>query len=176
MNIKPAHLKKDSNPFRQKQNEQNKKEMKEQFKSVDLSKPQYFHLRNELVYHLLIANLEKLSLNVHLKEIDSFALVSLANTIDLLSEVERDLQKYGTTTIGKDKDGMKKVIASPLVSMRNTTLSTLNQQLKQLQLDPQTRQLLTSSVLNDVNMFEFDVDSLEEDKDIQALILKAIGK
>jgi phage terminase small subunit len=176
MNIKPAHLKQDSNPFRQKQNEQNKKEMKEQFKSVDLSKPQYFHLRNELVYHLLLVNLEKLSLNVHLKEIDTFALVSLANTIDLLSEVERDLQQYGTTTIGKDKDGMKKLIASPLVPMRNTTLSTLNQQLKQLQLDPQSRQLLTSSVLNDVNMFEFDLDSLEEDKDIQALILKAIGK
>ncbi len=175
MNIKPAHLKQDSNPFRQKQNEQNKKEMKEQFRSVDLSRPQYFHLRNELVYHLLIANLEKLSLNVHLKEIDTFALVSIANTIDLVSEVERDLQQYGTTTIGKDKDGTPKVIVSPLVAVRNTTLNTLQSQLKNLQLDPQSRQLLTSSVLNDVNMFEFDFDSIEEDEDIQDIIAKAIA-
>lgn len=175
MNIKPSHLKKDSNPFRQKQNEQKKQEMKIQFQAVDLSKPQYFHLRNELVYNLLLANLEKLSLNVHLKEIDTFALVSIGNTMDLLSEVERDLQEHGTTTIGKDNQGMRKVVVSPLVAVRNTTLKVLNQQLKNLQLDPASRQLLTSSILNDVNMFDFDIDSIEEDEDIQAIISKAIG-
>lgn len=175
MNIKPSHLKKDSNPFRQKQNEQKKQEMKNQFQAVDLSKPQYFHLRNELVYHLLLANLEKLSLNVHLKEIDTFALVSIANTIDLLSEVERDLQEHGTTTIGKDNQGMKKVVVSPLVAVRNTTLNTLNQQLKNLQLDPASRQLLTSSILNDVNMFDFDIDSIKEEEGIQSIIAKAVS-
>jgi phage terminase small subunit len=175
MNIKPSHLKKDSNPFRQKQNEQQKEKMKEQFKAVDLSRPQYFHLRNELIYHLLIANLEKLSLNIHLKEIDTFALVSIANTIDLLSEIERDLQETGTTTIGKDNQGNQKVVASPLVPMRNTTLNTLNQQLKNLQLDPASRQLLTSSVLNDVNMFEIDFDSIDNDEDIQSILSKAIS-
>jgi len=175
MNIKPAFMKQDSNPFRQKQNEQQKEKMKEQFKSVDLSAPKHFHLRNELVYYLLVSNLEKLSLNIHLKEIDIFALVSIANTIDLLSEIESELQEHGTTTIGKDNTGTKKVIASPLVPMRNTTLNTLNQQLKNLQLDPASRQLLTNSVLNDVNMFEADFDAIENDDDIQNLIARAIG-
>ncbi len=175
MNIKPSHLKKDSNPFRQKQNEQQKEKMKEQFKAVDLSPPKHFHLRNELVYHLLVANLEKLSLNIHLKEIDTFSLVSIANTIDLLSEIERDLQETGTTTIGKDNQGNTKVIASPLVPMRNTTQRTLAQQLKELQLDPASRQLLTDSVLNDVNMFETDFDSIEDDEDIQNIIARAVG-
>ncbi|MFJ7678273.1 P27 family phage terminase small subunit [Peribacillus sp. NPDC097198] len=175
MNIKPSHLKHDSNPFRQKQNEQKKQEIKEQFKKVDLSRPLYFHLRNELVYHLLIENLEKLSLNIHLKDIDTFALVSIANSIDLLSDVERDLQQYGTTTIGKDNQGTKKVVVSPLIAVRNTTLNTLNQQLKNLQLDPTSRQLLSNSILNDVNMFEADFDAIEGDEDIQRIIAKAVG-
>ncbi|WP_057912762.1 P27 family phage terminase small subunit [Peribacillus muralis] len=175
MNIKPSHLKKDSNPFRQKQNKQQKEKMKEQFKAVDLSPPKHFQLRSELVYQILLANLEKLSLNVHLKEIDTYSLVSLSNTIDLLSEIERDLQENGTTTIGKDNTGMKKVIVSPLVTVRNTTQRGLSQQLKDLQLDPASRQLLTSSVLNDVNMFEMDFDSIEEDEDIQSIIAKAVS-
>ncbi|NEY98804.1 hypothetical protein G4D62_05750 [Bacillus shackletonii] len=102
-------------------------------------------------------------------------MVSIANTIDLLSEIERDFQGNGTTTIGKDNQGNKKIIASPLVPMGNTTLNTSNQQLKNLQLDPSSRLMLTSSVLNDVNMFETDFDSIEDDEDIQSIIAKAVG-
>lgn len=169
MNIKPSHLKKDSNPFRQKQNEREKQSMKNQFVSTSLMDvPEQFHLRNKAVYQCLVGNLERLGLAIHLKGIDTYSLVSIANTIDLLSEVERDLQKYGTAQKIVTRENFEKFIPTPYVQMRSQTINLLQSQLKQLQLDPQSRQLLTNAVLNDVSMIQ---EGIDEDDDLFNTIL-----
>lgn len=173
MNIKPAHLKNDSNKYRQRKNEQEKIEMKENFESVNLKEvPEHYFVRNRVVYEILVSNLEKLGLSMHLKEIDTHSLVSISNTIDLINEIERDLKQYGTAQVIMTREGYTKHIPTPYAQMRSTNINLLQSQLKQLQLDPQSRQLLTSAVLNDVNM----IDSwVEDDNDLVNSILERIG-
>ncbi|MDQ0861604.1 P27 family phage terminase small subunit [Bacillus sp. V2I10] len=137
--------------------------MKQQFSSSNLSNlPDHIFLRNEKVYAALVSNLKDLGLGFHLKDIDIFSLAAAANTIDLLNEIEIGLVKHGAVQTIMTREGFEKVVASPYVQMRSTQLNLLQSQLKSLQLDPASRQLLTQSVLNDVNMIDDEIDEGDE--------------
>lgn len=162
MNRKLPHLRKDSNPYRQKRNDNQKYEMKNQFVKSDLMNiPEHAHLRNVKVYESLVNNLKNLGLGFHLKELDIISLVSIANTIDLINEIEYNIQKHGTYQVIDTRDGGKKISEIPFVRMRTTNINLLQSQLKDLQLDPANRALLTESVLGDASMIVGEEESDE---------------
>lgn len=164
MNVKPAHLKKDSNPHRQKKNESDKLEMKETFKKSDLMNiPKGTEILNKDIYESLVANLEKFGLSYHLKELDVSSLVEVANTMAVISDSVRNIKEIGNFQKIVTREGHEKWVATPFAQTRSTHLNNLQAQLKQLQLDPQSRQLLQDSVLNDVNMFVDDDDDDSSD-------------
>lgn len=173
MNIKPAHLRKDSNPYRQKKNAKEKHQMKENFTKSDLINiPEGTEVLNEKIYFSLVENLDELGLGLHLKKIDVTTLVAVANTMEIIADAERNMKKIGNFQKIVTREGYEKWVATPFAQMRSTNLNLLQSQLKQLQLDPQSRQLLQESVLNDINMVD---DSIDENDDLMNSILERIG-
>lgn len=173
MNIKPAHLKKDSNPYRQKKNEEEKHQMKGNFTKSDLMNiPEGTEVLNEKIYISLVENLDELGLGLHLKKIDVPTLIAVANTMEIIADAERNMKKIGNFQKIVTREGHEKWVATPFAQMRSTNLNLLQSQLKQLQLDPQSRQLLQEAVLNDVNMVD---DSIDENDDLMNTILERIG-
>lgn len=163
MNRKAPHLRKDSNAYRQKKNEEAKQSMKDNFVPNDLMNiPSYAFVRNEEIYKSLIQNLTELGIGIHLKSIDIYSLIELANTIDLLIEIGKELKEYGISQVSTSRDGSSRVVASPHVQMRNTTLNQLQTQMKNLQLTPEARQLLTESILQNADMATFSDDEDDE--------------
>lgn len=172
MNRKSPHLKKDNHPYRQKKNEEAKKAMKDNFVPNDLMNvPNHAFIRDKKIYKILIQNLTDLGIGIHLKSIDIYGLVELANTIDLLMEIEKELKEYGISQVITTREGGKKIVASPHIQMRSTTLNQLQTQLKNLQLTPEARQLLTESVLNDADMAHL---STEDDDELIKRIMERI--
>ena len=172
MNKKAPHLRKDSNTYRQKKNEDAKQSMKDNFVPNDLMNiPSYAYIRNPEIYKNLVQNLTELGLGIHLKSIDIYSLLELANTIDLLMEIEKELKEHGISQVSISRDGSSRIVASPHIQMRNTTLNQLQTQLKNLQLTPEARQLLTESVLNDADMAHL---STEDDDELIKSIMERI--
>lgn len=171
MNRKAPHLRNDSNPYRQQKNEVAKQAMKENFAPNDLMNvPKHVFIRNISIYESLVRNLDDLGLSLHLKSFDIHSLAGLANTLDLLMEIERELQKYGISQVITTREGASKIVPSPYIQMRNTTLNQYHSQLKALQLTPEARQMLSENVLNDADMATITV---EED---DALINKILER
>lgn len=172
MNRKAPHLKKDTNVYRQNKNEESKQSMKENFIPNDLMNiPAHAFIRNEAIYKNLVQNLTELGLGIHLKSIDIYSLLELANTIDLLMEIEKELKEHGISQVSISRDGSSRIVASPHIQMRNTTLNQLQTQLKNLQLTPEARQLLTENILQDASMAHL---SAEDDDELIKNIMERI--
>lgn len=173
MNLKPAHMKNDSNKYRQKKNEEQKIQMKKQFTKVDLMNiPSDVVLVNENIYKSLVENLEELGLGVHLKNIDIRSLVALANSYHTLNEIEKSLKKYGTYQVVETRDKYTKIVSTPFLQQKNTLINSIQTQMQRLQLDPQSRQLLSEAILNDINMVD---DSFDENDDLFQTIIKRMN-
>ena len=163
MNIKPPHLKNDSNPFRQRKNEEQKQQMKDTFSQEDLMDiPKGIELLNETIYESLVRNLDDLGLGVHLKKLDVPSLVAISNTMEIISDCERNIKDIGNFQKIVTREGHEKWVATPFAQTRSSNMSQLQSQLKQLQLDPQGGQLLKDAVLNDVNMLSDEIDEDDE--------------
>ncbi|KAB2489978.1 P27 family phage terminase small subunit [Priestia endophytica] len=150
----------DSNVTRAKQKEEAAKEFKDALPKFNLNEiPSSLFLRNEEIYKLIIEQFSKLGVT-HLIEIDKFALVSLANTFDLLNEAEKVISRDGLQQVLITREGATKIIPNPMISQRNTLLNTLNTQLKNLQLDPTSRRELIGKVSNELSNLE--INELDE--------------
>lgn len=141
----------DSNVTRARKKQEQTEEFKKALPQTDFSEvPKGFFLRNESIYKILIKELEKLGAT-HLVGVDKFGLVSIANTFDLLNESEKIIAQDGMQQRLETREGAIKTIPNPMLQQRNTLLNTLNNQLKNLQLDPASRRELIEVVSNDIS-------------------------
>ncbi|WDM33688.1 P27 family phage terminase small subunit [Priestia megaterium] len=141
----------DSNVTRAKQKEEKAVEFKNALPQSNLNDiPTALFLRNEEIYKLIVEELTVLGA-FHLVGIDKFTLISLTNTFDLLNEAEKIIAKDGLQQILLTREGATKIIPNPMLQQRNTLITTLSNQLKNLQLDPSSRQALIETVSNDIN-------------------------
>lgn len=167
MNKKIVGTHNDSNVTRAKLKQEQSEEFKKNLPQTDFSEiPSGFFLRNELIYKLLIKELEKLGAT-HLVGIDKFSLVSIANTFDLLNESEKIIAQDGMQQRLETREGAIKTIPNPMLQQRNTLLNTLNTQLKNLQLDPSNRRELIEVVSNDISNIRLN----EDDENLINLLL-----
>jgi len=158
MNKKMPGLHKDSNVTRAKRKQEEAEEFKKNLPQTDFNEiPQGLFLRNELMYKVLVKELEKLGVH-HLAGIDKFSLVQVANTFDLLNEAEKIIARDGMTQELMTREGAVKVIPNQMLQQRNTLLNTLNSQLRNLQLDPASRRELIEVVSNDISNMKLDDD------------------
>lgn len=158
MNKKVPGFHKDSNVTRMKRKQEQAAEFKKNLPETDFNEiPHGLFLRNELMYKVLVKELEKLGVH-HLAGIDKFSLVQVANTFDLLNEAEKIIDRDGMQQELMTREGAVKVIPNPMLQQRNTLLNTLNSQLKNLQLDPASRHELIDVVSNDISNIKLDDD------------------
>ncbi|MGE7601297.1 P27 family phage terminase small subunit [Peribacillus sp. NPDC097675] len=158
MNKKIVGTHKDSNVTRSRRKQEQSEEFKRALPQTDFSEvPKGFFLRNELIFNILIKELEKLGAT-HLVGIDKFGLVSITNTFDLLNEAEKIIAQDGMQQRLETREGTIKTIPNPMLQQRNTLLNTLNAQLKSLQLDPASRRELIEIVSNDISNIRFNED------------------
>jgi phage terminase small subunit len=168
MNKKITGTHSDSNVTRAKKKQEQAEEFKKSLPQTDFSEiPKGFFLRNELIYKILIKELEKLGAT-HLVGIDKFGLVSIANTFDLLNESEKIIAQDGMQQRLETREGTIKTIPNPMLQQRNTLLNTLNTQLKNLQLDPSSRRELIEVVSNDISNIRLN----EDDDNLISLLLE----
>ncbi|MDG0062110.1 P27 family phage terminase small subunit [Priestia sp. P5] len=150
----------DSNVTRAKQKEEKAVEFKNALPQSNLNEiPSSLFLRNEEIYKLIVGQLAELGA-VHLVGIDKFTLISLANTFDLLNEAEKIIAKDGLQQTLLTREGATKIIPNSMLQQRNTLITTLSNQLKNLQLDPSSRQALIETVSNNINHFSSNGDDL----------------
>lgn len=160
MNKKIIGTHRDSNTTRAREKKEKSEKLKEALTTSNLREvPRQFNVRSKKIYNLLVDNLEKLSIN-HLSELDIFSLVEVANTMDLLNEVEKVIKRDGITQELITREGAKKIIPSPFLQQRNTLLNTLKSQLIELQLDPASRNDLMIAVSNDISNLSLDDEDL----------------
>lgn len=147
-NIKPAHMKQDSNPYRQKKNEEQKQLMKEQFKQIDLLKvPKGIYVKNKVAYKAMVKRLISSGSAIHLREADFEDLAALSNLYEDLFEAQKAMAEEGPI--------------QPYISARNTSLQNINSLKNRLQIDVKSRQLLAENVSEDVEMTSISIKKSE---------------
>lgn len=158
MNKKIVGTHADSNVTRARLKQEQAEEFKKALPQTDFfAVPSEIFLRSNLIYKILVVELEKLSAT-HLVGIDKFSLVSIANTFDLLNEAEMLIKRDGMQQELETREGAIKTIPNPMLAQRNTMINTLNSQLKSLQLDPPSRRELFNVVTNDISNIQLDED------------------
>lgn len=145
-NIKMPGLKKDSNPHRQKKNEEEMQEFIQELPETDLYKvPDHLFLRDKKLYEYFVSKLKEAGV-VHLIDIDISSIASTVNTLSLLNESEQAILQDGIQQEIVTREGHTKNVPNPMIATRNTLSNTFERQLKSLMLDPSTRQQLLQSL------------------------------
>lgn len=158
MNKKIIGTHNDSNVTRAKLKQEQAEDFKKALPQTDFFEvPNGLFLRSKLIYKILVDELEKLGAT-HLIGIDKFSLISIANTFDLLNESEILIRRDGMQQELETREGAIKTIPNPMLAQRNTLISTLHSQLKNLQLDPSSRRELFNVVSNDISNIQLDED------------------
>ncbi|MDA1634008.1 hypothetical protein PDK11_14220 [Bacillus cereus] len=171
MNKKIIGTHSDSNVTRAKKKKEQAAEFKKALPQTDFSEvPKGFFLRNELIYKILIKEIENLGAT-HLVGIDKLGLVLIANTVDLLNESEKIIAQDGMQQRLETREGAIKTIPNPMLQQRNTLLNTLNTQLKNFQLDPFSRRELIEVVSNDISNVQLN----EEDESLINRLLEGVN-